>query len=197
MGEELTELMGRRRAIEVICADCEDRIGYEEEFVLLQVVQPQNVGGRVFFYPIMDELGLVSDYQFEPYQFCFKCWEDLYEKVKEEMENTPPDEDVLSVIECTCCGSGIREWEITGLWTVGEFITSKRAPAPEFTPGPRFDPASKPEVLCTYCLALLNEVVITMWDDFPTEGTCLDCVQLRCWRVKGCACSCHEEGESE
>lgn len=196
MGEELTELEGRRRPVEVICADCEDRIGYEKEFVLLQVVQLQKLGGGVFFYPVMDETGIVSDYQFEPYHFCFECWEDLYEKIREEMADAPPAEDALSVIECTCCGSGIREWEITGTWTVGEFITSRRAPAPGFTPGPRFDQASKPEVLCAYCLALLNEVVITMWDDFPAESICIDCVQARCWRHQNCGCSCHE-GESE
>ena len=198
MGEELAEFVGRRRPVEVICADCEDIIGYEEEFVLLQIVELQKLGG-VFDYPVMDETGPVSDYKFEPYHFCFKCWEDLYEKIQEEMEDCPPTEDVNSIIECTCCGSGIREWEITGTWTVGEFITSKRVPFVEGqyqVPGPHFDQASKPQVLCVYCLALLNEVVISMWEDFPEENICLDCVQVRCRRHQECGCSCHE-GEKE
>jgi hypothetical protein len=198
MAEELTELEGLPPA-GIACADCEDDIYYEEECILLQVVQPQMVGGIVHFWPVMDETGVVSDFQFEPYHFCFHCWEDLLEKVKEEMQDVPPLEDELSVIECSCCGSGIREWERVGTWTIGEFLHSRRAPLHQWPqPGPRFNTVNKPEVLCTYCLVLMDECVISMWEDFPDPHTCSDCVQMRCWRYQECGCTCHEdEGENE
>jgi hypothetical protein len=198
MGEELERWSESTHPTGVTCADCEDEISYEEEFILIQVVQAQKVGNEIFLYPLLDETGLQSDFLFEPYHFCFKCWEDSYEKVQEEMEDTPPIADVLSVIECSCCGSGIREWEIIGTWTIGEFFVSRRFPAGGAQRlHPRFNGIGKPSVLCSYCIALLNEVVIAMWDDFPAGDTCLDCVQIRCWRTQDCACTCHEEGETE
>lgn len=182
---------------DVICAQCEDEIELGEEIFLIQVVQPQRLGGQVFFYPVIDEFDMDGDYLFEPYHFCFSCWEDLLDDLKNEVGEAPPLEDALSIIECSMCGAGIREWEYVVTYTLGEFLRSSRAPAPECTFGPAFHPNGKPEVLCTYCAAILNEVAIAMWKDFSHEGECIDCIQLRCWREGDtCTCSCHK-GESE
>jgi len=182
----------------VICAQCEDSIEMTEECFLIQVVQPQKIGGQLFFYPVKDEFSMEGDFLFEPYHFCFSCWEDLLEDLQKEMRDVPPVEDALSILECSCCGSGVREWEYCATYSLGEFRRSSRAPAPECSYGPVFQQDSGPEVLCTYCAALLNEVAITMWEDFSHEGECIDCIQLRCWRYGDvCVCSCHEEGESD
>lgn len=191
---------------EIVCAHCEDEIEMTEECFLLQVVQCQSIGGQVHFYPVIDETDEDGDFLFEPYHFHFDCWEELYEKINTEMRDVPPVEDVVSVIECSCCGSGIRGIEVhdggeipgeySATYSLGEFRRSERAPAPELTFGPAFVPIAKPEVLCTYCTAILNELAITMWEDFSHEGECTDCIQNRCWRFQACGCSCHQ-GENE
>jgi hypothetical protein len=190
----------------VVCAQCEDDIKMEEECYLLQVVQCQKLGGQMYFYPVKDEFDENDDFLFEPYHFCFECWEDLLTDAKREMQDAPPVEDARSIIECTCCGSGIRGMEThnsaeipgeyVATYTLLEFERSRRAPAPGFMFGPAPRVLGKSEVLCTYCTAILNEVLIAMWKDFSQAGECIDCIQTRCWRYENCGCTCHEEGDT-
>jgi hypothetical protein len=186
-----------------ICANCGSNIKYGEECWLIQIVQPQLFDGRALFHVIINEEDVDGDFLFEPYFFCFGCWESGYSDLKDQNEDEPPvkDEQGLSPFECVCCGSDIREWEYAGTFTLGEFRISKRAP--NNIRGPRFVPNCNPELLCFYDLVLLNEGFVEMWDP-ETEpltqfGECNDCIQLRCWRygATGCSCSCHKDDQED
>lgn len=174
-----------------ICADCGNSITYSEEVWLLQIVQPQRFSGRTFHHQVIDEEDLSGDFLFDPYFYCFSCWENMYKELQSEATDEPPIEDPGSAFECVCCGSGIREWEYAGIFTLGEFHVSTRAP--NGVRGPHFVPNSQPDMLCLYCLVLLNEGHITMWEYLAQFGECNDCIQLRCWRegIGHCTCSCH------
>lgn len=172
-----------------ICADCGGDIVYTEEAALIQMVQPQVFSGKPFFHPIIDEADPSGDFLFTPYYFCFPCWERNYNELHDELEEFPPTQDGVSLFECICCGSGIREWEYAGTFTFGEFQLSKRAP--NNARGPHFTPSGKPEVMCIFCMALFNDTQIELWDDCSQIGECLDCTLARCWRNQTCTCDCH------
>lgn len=187
MGTELSQAFPAKTGH--TCTDCEEAIVYTEEAFLIEVVQPQVIGGQVFLHPIIDENDPDGDFLFQPYFFCFKDWEAHYEELREQTEDEPPVPDTLSVLECACCSSGIREWEYTGKFTLGEFHISRRSP--NKVPEPKFQPNGKPDLLCLYCLSVINDNYIVMWDDLSQFGECIDCVRTRCWRHSPCGCGCH------
>ncbi len=174
------------------CNDCEEPLRYTEEVFLIRIMQPQVVGGKAVFHNIIDENDIEGTALFQSFFFCFECWEAHYHDLQGATSDEPPVRDELSALECVCCGSGIREWEYTGTFTLGEFHVSKRAP--NHFRGTTFDPNGKPEALCLYCLTIINENYIAMWDDLSQEGECSDCLLIRCWRHPGtCGCGCHIE----
>jgi hypothetical protein len=172
-----------------VCADCGENIRYTEEAWLVQVVQLQKVGDQLQYTPVIDETDPARDFLFSPYFFCFNCWENSYEDLKDELEDQPPNEDPHSIAECTCCGSSIRAGEYTGLFMVGEFHLSRRSP--NGVSGGTFQPNAAPEALCFYCLYILNDNFIEMWDEVSQFGECADCIFVRCWRGASCSCGCH------
>ena len=195
MGEDSVVLQAGVYPTGHICTDCGESLDYTDEVWLLQVMKPQQLGGQVFFHQVIDENDPQGDFLFEPYFFCFKCWENTYEAMRTDMEDEPPVPDADGVIECVCCGSGIRAWEYSGVFTLGEFHVSKRAP--NGVPGPQFETISAPDVLCLYCLTLINDDHIVLWDDLSHGGECSDCIQGRCWRWATCACVCHTDTTEE
>lgn len=194
MGPELSA-SEENRETEIICADCEDNLDYGAEVVLVQIVQPKLAGGEMLFYPVIDEHAVNGDFLFEPFVYCFGCWDNRYWDLKNEVDDTPPVLDSRSVLDCTCCGSGIREWEYAATFTVGELQSSPREPSNR--PGPTFNATGKPEVICLYCMTVLNENHITMWDELSQAGECADCTHIRCWRHGSCGCGCHTEETEE
>jgi hypothetical protein len=193
MGADLAEVTMQPTG--QVCADCGDDIRFTEEAWLLQVVQLQKVGGQLQYAPVIDETDPSRDFLYSPYFFCFRCWESQYDELKEELDNQPPNEDPLSVAECTCCGSSVREGEYTGLFIIGEFHTSRRSP--NGVPSGTFAPNAAPEVLCFYCLYILNDNFIEMWEEVSQFGECEDCIFCRCWRGASCSCSCHQPDTEE
>jgi hypothetical protein len=188
---ELTELVLQPTGH--ICADCGDKLTYTSEAWLLQVATLQQIGGHLQSFPLVDEADPNRDFLFTPYFFCFECWENQYDELKEEFEDQPPVTDAGGVAECACCGSSVLEGEYCGLFQIGEFQASNRAP--NGVAGPRFEMPHPPDVLCLYCLAVLNESFISMWDELSQFGECQDCIFSRCWRAGACPCSCHLESE--
>lgn len=168
---------------------------YTDECVRVQVVQPQQLGGKTFYHTIIDETDIQGDFLFDPYIFCFDCWDHTYDSLREEVEGMPPIEDEASAHSCSCCGSGIRDWEYAGTFSVGEFRVSKRAP--NGIHGPHFHTDIRPSVLCLYCLGVLNENYIALWDNLSQFDECLDCIQVRCWRFPNCGCGCHNESPED
>jgi hypothetical protein len=181
-----------------ICADCGENLTYAEEAWLLQVVQLQEIGGKLQSVYIVDEQDPDKDFLFTPYFFCFSCWENHIEELKEECDGQPPVEDRGCIADCFCCGSSILEGEYSGLISLGEFELSRRAPSG--VAGATFAMRHAPDVICLYCLSVLNESFIEMWDELSQFGECMDCIFSRCWRAGPCACGCHTahpESETE
>jgi hypothetical protein len=178
-----------------ICADCGEDIMYTDECVLVQVVQLQEFAGKTFHHPVIDEDDIHGDFLFEPYFFCFSCWDDTYKDVQESIEDGPPIEDDESQHDCTLCGSGIRDWEYAGSFSIGECRVSVRSP--NGVSGPRFYSDAKPETLCLYCLRIINENYIELWANLTQAEECMDCTQLRCWRFPQCGCGCHTESPDD
>lgn len=174
-----------------VCADCAEDIVYSTETVRLQVVEAQLVNGRMHTYPVIDEHDLHGDFLFEPFVFDITCWENLLEAVKEDLADVPPLLDPHSPFECSCCGSGIREWEYAGAFTIGEFRVSKRAPNGVY--GPWLAEDTAPELICMACLSNINEDHIDMWEGLSQHGECTECIAVRCTREEACNCECHEE----
>lgn len=179
-----------------ICTDCGESLDYVDEVWLLEVQQLRQLGGRVFHHQVFNEQDPQGDFLYDPYFYCFNCWETQHKELKEDFDDELPILDRESIMECSCCGSGIREGEYVGVITLGEFHPSTRAPNGER--GPRFTSISNPDIICTFCLALLNENHMTMWEEgFSQVGECIDCTQLRCWRYNNCTCTCHTDSPDQ
>ncbi len=194
MGEELETLDAlARKKTDHICADCGNDIMYTEEVVLLQIVQAEIRQGRALFHIIVDPEDN-RNFLFEPYYYCFRCWESLYEKLREETKDEPPMIDSVGPLECLCCSSTIREEEYVATFTLGEFHLSSRTP--DGNQRGRYVPAGRPELLCLYCTYTLN-LYIEMWPTLSQNGECAECIHARCWRNDACTCGCHNEEAEE
>jgi hypothetical protein len=172
-----------------VCADCGEPLGLTDEVWMVGVAQPHHLNNKVFYYPVLDEED--GGFMFEPFFFCFDCWEGHYAALREEVSDDLPVEDAASASECLCCGSGIRDWEYAGVFTLGEFRSSRRSP--NGVRGAKFVEIQKTEALCLYCLVLINTGHIEMWDDVSQFDECADCIQMRCWRYGSCDCYCHTD----
>lgn len=178
-----------------ICAQCCELTVFTEELVLIQIVQPHFLNGRLLLHPVLhDETG---DFLYEPYFLHFACWENVEEELESDIEDIPPISDDLSPIQCKCCQSGIREWERCGAIQMGELHISKRAP--NGTRGEDFVEAGNPDIICLYCLLVINQGILEFWEDgISQDCECGDCLQARCWRLgpgTTCPCMCHETEE--
>ncbi len=78
MGTELTTDGVALRSTGHVCADCGRELIYTEEVWCLRVVQGQHFDGKAVFYNVIDEESEDGDFLFEPYVFCFTCWEKLF-----------------------------------------------------------------------------------------------------------------------
>ncbi len=190
MGEELDEsLLLPRHATDHVCADCGEAIHYMDEVYLLQVVRPYALHGQITHYQVFDEEEVTGAFRFEPWFFCIPCWEQLRDSVQADMADELPVVDEASRFECACCGSGIREMELAGVAAMGEFHVSARAP--NGVRASEFVFISNSDMLCLYCLVVINDGYIDMWPDLAEHTECTDCIQMRCWRERQCACRCH------
>lgn len=182
-------------ATDVVCANCEAAVNYDDEAVLVQIVQPQHIGGRVLYLQVINEDDVEGDFLFTPYVYCFECWDGYFADLKKEAEDAPPVQDPEAIVRCTCCGSGIRAWEYLATFTIGELHVSGREP--NNIPGPQFIGTAKPEAICLYCMTVLNDNYISMWDELSQTGECTDCTLARCWRHDNCQCGCHQETDTD
>lgn len=192
MGEELSSQL---QQTDFVCADCGEPITYMDEVFRIEVIRPMRFEQRTIYVDVTDEHNPEEGFVFEPYYFCFRCWEKNYEEVQNDMRDELPVDDVHSRFECVNCASGIREGELTGVFTLGEFRVSARAP--NGVRGPSFTPIGSPDMICIYCLTIMNEGYIDMWQHLSENFECDDCIQIRCWRGTECGCRCHHEPPEE
>lgn len=176
-------------ASDLSCALCGDMLRYTDESFILTVVTAAIEERSIHYRPIMLEDG--SDFQYEPYFFCFTCWESSIEEVKKRCEDNPPVSDQYGILECGCCESGIRQHETMGISSFGEVRRSRRSS----TEGGKstfevMDP--DPSILCVECLNDLNTIVDELWEGGVTQAEeCAEGRFIRCWRY---GCSATGEG---
>lgn len=165
------------------CALCGDMLKYADESFVLTVVMAVVIPEGIQYIPLMLEDG--SDFLYEPYFFCFTCWESCIEDVRTEKGDMPPVEDQYSILECACCESGIRQNEVLGTASFGEVHRTKRSPdTGGYVKFEVMDP--EPSTLCIECLNALNTVVDDLWTDGVSQGgECEEGRFIRCWRY-GC-----------
>lgn len=180
------------------CACCTQEVEASEEAVFLQIVQAQSINEKIEYYPVLKDSD--GDYQFSPlFVHLDGCWEDVQEGIHEKIEDTPPVEDAYSLLPCTSCGSGIREWEYFALGQHGEFHCSPHTPghAPVYAFVPWGGKDEKRIHTCLACIAKISEDTLDDWDDVSQIGECAFCTHARCWRDPSCSCFCHMEPPHE
>lgn len=175
-----------------VCAQCEEELVLMEDVIVIQVMQAEVVADNPHVGPILNE---DNDFLYEHYFLHFKCWEEIEEEFKEEIENMSPVPDEFGILRCECCGSAIREGEPLATITMGELVRSNRFPSGG-DPGIELVPAGAPDVYCNWCISSINENHLTFWEGgVDVDGECLECRHLRCWRGFDCQCTCHDQGE--
>lgn len=169
--------------------DCDGELFIHDELVLIQVVYPNLVDGRIECYDIDDGTG---EFVYEPCFLHMDCWLEFLSSLDMLLEDSPPILDPLTICDCTQCKSGIRAWETSCLITPGEFERSSRSPNGyqdfHFAPSRQ----SPPMILCASCTARLNEEIFEMWEQFSHNGECPEGTHKRCWRTGECQEMCQE-----
>lgn len=176
-----------------ICSDCEEELLLGEGAVVIQVVLPQLVEGRVTPQDFENPDG---SYAYEPFTFHPHCWEVLYERLQEELEEQccNPVLDTRAFGKCDACNSSLLLGEPTGLVEYGLLSTSRRVPNGQ--PSVVFNKGDVRKLLCLCCMRTLNELVIEMWEGgISYHGECAVCTYERRWRT-GTPCD-HEQEEEE
>lgn len=193
MGSSLTTT-DRSNESEQVCASCTDEfLEYGEEVFLLQIAQVQIQNNIPYLPVVLDDTG---NFLYEPHWFEFACWESIAGDLNEWIRDVPPLEDRNAALSCHYCKSGICNQEYVGALRLGELHASKRVPAGAWR-GEQFVDSGPPYIICLYCLYLINENELTMWEDGISQvGECPECLQMRCWRYGACGCLCHG-GEQE
>lgn len=171
-----------------ICAQCEDELPISSEIFLLRIVHPFVADGTFHQLDLLNDEGA---YKYEPAFFCFSCWEDEEEALREIQEDVPPLLDDVGLISCDICQSDVLSREAVGLLHFGEIQWSARSPNGIVTP--TFAPMSEGKHICIACLHHLDtNRTNPLWpDDFePALNTsvCIEGIFSRCWRYGNCTC---------
>jgi len=177
------------------CACCGQEIEASEETVLLLIAEARQLRDEIHYLPVLSEAG---DYLFKPlFVHLEACWKDIEEGIQEKTDDVPPVADQESILECSYCKSGIREWEYLVFGEYGEFYCSPHQPNNSRRPVYRFQPwggnAASSIKICVPCLTHIYNEALDDWEDLAQFGECAICTQARCWRDRACTCFCHHE----
>ena len=167
------------------CIFCQDMLLYTDEVFVLVISAAQVTAGGLLYPPLASETG---DFLFEPHFFCFTCWENGLEELRELYEDVPPIEDMYAVLECAVCESGIRDGETVAVASFGEIHLSHRNPNGESNTSKFASMDSDPTALCIACVnGLSGEVFDELWPmDIRQFNECREGTFARCWRY-GCS----------
>lgn len=170
----------------IYCVSCGDEIVLTDEIFLFHIVHVLPTAAGLQLLDVLEEDG---GFRYVPVFWCFDCWEEAQEEVKDQQEDTPPIEADGSVAECDICGSDILVGEAFATAAFGELHCSERAPAREYMP--RFVHMKGDVHVCISCLHHMEENRDTpIWKDgvapVPGHSACLDGLFERCWRNGPC-----------
>ena len=133
------------------CCHCGESLLFGDEAVLLEVVQPYIHSVLQYSIPLADD----GDYEYEPVLFEIECLSHLLDDLILHLDNrlmttTRPDD--YAILECSICGSGIRQWEFIGLARQGMVIRSNMLPSAE-------------KNCSNQCLTEFNIHICEIWED--------------------------------
>lgn len=172
------------------CSACNENIHLTEEIYMLKVVVP-SITDKIQYSDIVAEDG---DFLYEPLFFCYNCWEELIETIKEWVEDSPPVDDAHSIFNCSICNSGIRQGEVMSVSAFGEMHITRRSP--DGITGTRtFEICDDdPTKVCIHCLRMIDEDSVDLWNGGVSQlNECREGTAVRCWRygcpVQGYQCS--------
>lgn len=169
------------------CTACNETLLYTDEVFVLTVAAVQVFEAGVLFPPLLTADGM--DFLYAPHFLCFNCYENAAEDLASECVDTPPIEDVYAVLECTYCGSGVRDMETVGVACFGELHLSHKQPNGEAGASKFAAMDPDPGVLCIACLNHLSgDVLDPLWGEQMIQqfNECLEGMYARCWRY-GCS----------
>lgn len=144
---------------ELCCHDCEENLCFNDELILIQIVQAQNVGDAIECYIVLDDEG---DFQVEPVFLHFECWDDIVEEFHNLIADDrplPSDAPILDILHCQFCKVGIRAWEEFARVTLGELVVSERRQVTTF----KETDSGSPEPACLNCINRINEDCVQIW----------------------------------
>jgi len=181
----------------IYCTSCGDELGLTDEVFLFHIVHVVNTDAGL---QMVDVLEMNGYFRYIPVFWCFSCWEETLEEVKELLEDSPPLEDADGIVECDICGSDILQGEAFATAAFGELHYSERNPHREYMP--KFVGMNNEIHVCIGCLNHLEESRDTpIWktgvEPVPGLSVCLDGLFERCWRTRTCDHSTcvHRTGE--
>lgn len=174
------------------CAYDGDIIEYTDGVVVMLVVKPYLIEGRLTFYDVTTEEE-ENDYYYEPVLFSASGWDEVQEKFREYMGERTPVSSTQSIVGCTFCKSGVEQGELMGVATFGEVHRSQRNPDLH-SYGNHFENLDRnPSLFCIACLTDFNSDVHELWEDAELQAeVCEDGLYARCWR-SGCEGNCEKK----
>ena len=196
--ETITELPGIDLPAEetgVECAKCLSDLLYTEDIFLVRVVTTTMENKALQYYDIIDTDG---NARYSPGFFCYGCWDELLEELKELYEDVPPVKDAAGFMSCDICDCDIREGETIGLLQLGEIHLSARCPNGKLTP--KFVPTGQDQHVCVGCLYHLDaQAESSLWPEdievLPDVFVCQEGIFDRCWRTGNCTCPAATTGD--
>jgi hypothetical protein len=154
---------------ELSCSSCEELLCFNEEILLVQIVQGQHIlevnentglqSNVLQFYPVLNE---EEDFEYEPLLIHFDCWEQICDEFHELIADEPklrsrtPTSDLC---RCSFCKTGIGPWEEFARVILGELTISERKRATVF----QETEGGSPEPVCIGCVDRINEQCIELW----------------------------------
>lgn len=172
------------------CPACDDRHDLGEEILLIQVVRSRKESGTLQFWA--PEEG--DRFAFQPKFLHIWCWDEAELDLRKEIRSQDRVEDSRSALDCAVCGSGVFEGEVMGLVSPGSFEVADQCPDGRGTV--TFEHAGTPVPVCTSCMRSINEYVLNLWEENPTEvGECEEGSAKKCWRYQSCPFHCPNKSE--
>ena len=170
----------------IYCTSCGDELEFTDEVFMFHIVHVLPTQRKLH---VVDVLEADGGFRYIPVFWCFDCWEEAQEEVKDQQEDTPPIEADGSVAECDICGSDILVGEAFATAAFGELHLSDRAPSREYAA--HFVSMKSDTHICIGCLHHMEENRDTpIWktgvEPIPGHPACLDGLFERCWRTGSC-----------
>ena len=174
--------------VAAFCPSCGDEIRLTEEVFHIAFARAYQTANGVEIQELKPDGQPVGT----PCIYCFECWENHEENLRDNCEDVLPIQDVYDhgLLECDICQSDICEGETFAIETFGEVRWSKRCPNGTATMA--FEHLSQSVHICIDCISNVeedDEFQLEVYD-YDGQDTCAVGRHLRCWRDRSRCIHC-------